>query len=1134
MNNLEKLILDIIDANPGIQAKEITSKLNQSSGARIDKTQVNQLLYGKLKPQLRQDKAYRWYTISSAAETKTHSNNSKPKTKSLVGKLVDYYLECLSIDNDSGVSEFVESKYGKPNYAPLTSLPLVSEYPNEDLATADYGHLLQKLRKDRHRLTLYLGYPLRIRLLRSKKSNWEGFMLEPLFLFPIRLSDDGQRAVIETDTNPLFNFAAWKGLSVGGEGNLMQELAALSDELGLNRPLAEQPEWDEVCHRFAELTATWNWQEPLDPYKLVTVPEISELKEEGIYNRAVLLTGEASKYTRGLENELAKLRLPELQCSVSNDAVLPKMIAQTVKPVPISSDKLLLEILPLNSEQREAVRKALTQPLTVITGPPGTGKSQVVSAILANAAWYDMKVLFASKNNKAVDVVESRVNSLASRPILMRLGSSGDLQARLVDYLTRLLSSTADIEEDRIYQSLLTQMKSIQERLGEYEKQQRQLIDQRNRVDKLEQVIEHYRKVLSPKIFKSFQNGIDIVPIQKKLAQGLTQLNRSSKGAQGVFTRFFWPMIRKNREKEVIESIPRWQEFGKRLEVKSTTNTFNNNDQSDSEWKEYFKNCNERLKQYEDIANYFSALEDLKTLPTLEVINQNLFKQTEQIVKVSDALWKSWVQLQPNRLSAIERKALNDYVTMLRIIVKAGEEDKKLEKGIWARYYKLLPQVARCLPCWAVTSLSANGKIPLDEGFFDLVVIDEASQCDIASALPLIYRAKRLVVIGDPQQLRHISTISKIQDMRLLEKHELVDNFLSWAYGSNSLFDLAQASISSSDQIVMLRDHHRSHAQIIEFSNRHFYDGMLRPATKMNNIKLPPRFKQAIRWIDVKGKVIRPAEGGAINPKEVQQVIHTLKQLLVENPYEGSVGIVSPFRAQANAIRQALHSDNHLSSLIVKHDILVDVVHKFQGDERDVMIFSPTISLDTPQGALWFLRDNGNLFNVAITRARALLLVVGDLQAASNCGIDYYEKFASYVHNLTDKQPISPPNIDLPNSGEYPPIAEPERVSDWEKVFYKALYAAGLRPIPQYKVEHYDLDLALFAKETKLNIEIDGEYYHKDWNGDLLRRDRIRNSRLIELGWDVKRFWVYQVRDDLDSCVKEILEWMNTRIKNVV
>jgi len=60
-----------------------------------------------------------------------------------------------------------------------------------------------------------------------------------------------------------------------------------------------------------------------------------------------------------------------------------------------------------------------------------------------------------------------------------------------------------------------------------------------------------------------------------------------------------------------------------------------------------------------------------------------------------------------------------------------------------------------------------------------------------------------------------------------------------------------------------------------------------------------------------------------------------------------------------------------------------------------------------------------------------------------------------------------------------------------------------------------------------LDIEVDGERYHRNWDGELCRRDQMRNQRLIELGWDVQRFWVYEIRDDLDNCVNRVKTWLS-------
>ena len=82
-----------------------------------------------------------------------------------------------------------------------------------------------------------------------------------------------------------------------------------------------------------------------------------------------------------------------------------------------------------------------------------------------------------------------------------------------------------------------------------------------------------------------------------------------------------------------------------------------------------------------------------------------------------------------------------------------------------------------------------------------------------------------------------------------------------------------------------------------------------------------------------------------------------------------------------------------------------------------------------------------------------------------------------------------------------------------------------LRPVPQYEEAPYTLDFALFHGERKLDIEVDGENYHRNWDGELCRRDQIRSRRLGDLGWDIMRFWVYEIRDDLEGSVRRVKEW---------
>jgi superfamily I DNA and/or RNA helicase len=284
-----------------------------------------------------------------------------------------------------------------------------------------------------------------------------------------------------------------------------------------------------------------------------------------------------------------------------------------------------------------------------------------------------------------------------------------------------------------------------------------------------------------------------------------------------------------------------------------------------------------------------------------------------------------------------------------------------------------------------------------------LLVIDEASQCDIASALPLLFRAKRVVVIGDPMQLKHISKVPDKQDRALLAQHDLLPGGAGWSYSVTSLYDRA-ATLGRSEDIVGLRDHHRSHAAIVKFSNETSYEGRLRVATKYNVLRRPANRDPAVVWRNVAGSVQAPGGRGAVNPAEAEALVRELERLVLEQGYRGTVGAVTPFKSQALRIGELVKNHTDLDRRLQELHFLADTVHSFQGDERDVMLFSPVLSEGINRGAEYFLSRNPNLFNVAITRARASLIVVGNLEAVLRSKVDYLRRFAEYARSVRDQE----------------------------------------------------------------------------------------------------------------------------------
>lgn len=1104
--SLEEQVLEKIKSMPGQLASDMASEFG------VDKKAVNSVLYGKLNGLVWQDKRYRWHPKDLPRQQDTERSAQYENTP--LAKLARYYLACMGQD-EGGVSVFAANQYGDLDYAVLNGLPSLAD--DNIFHGPEVQRLLGKIRKDRSRLTMYVGYPCTLKFVQSKKSNWSGYFVEPLFLFSIDLdSTPGAQPKIDL-TFPIINQSVLKRFTNAEREALMDELVQLEDELGLTGEV-EPPELDELAHRLGAVRPEWPWIEPCDPDNIVMAPPLSEIEGEGIYNRVALIVGERSPFTQGLESELKALAgLREAQY---NDTALGQWISGDIPAASDNSANALIEVLPLNSEQRQAIQQALNHNLTSITGPPGTGKSQVVTDLLLNAAWQGKRVLFASKNNKAVDVVEVRLNNLGPRPILLRVGSN-QYQAKLAEYLLGLLSATSTADDQLAFSESWDIHKRFEEKLKRLDDDLVSIVELRNQVDELERIAEDARRDLPTETF-TFLKKSGLEEIQFVVARFRDALRNATRAGQSFVTRLLWGFIKKERFDVLERTVASLGEVLSLLAVSLPNDQ--PTDDSITQWHEFENVLTARIEFAERIREYTRVLQELQAARPMESIAQEQSGLIEQLANNAEALWKNWLRLQPSKLSQSDRTLLSKYSALLKMVIETGP-DARLGRDVYRQYAGLFSKVAHLLPCWAVTSLSARGKLPFEAGFFDLVVFDEASQCDIASALPLLYRAKRAVVIGDPKQLSHISGLRRGQDQQLLEKYDLVAGYANWAYSYNSLFDLA-AGMAAGGDIVSLRDHHRSHADIIEFSNQFFYEGRLRVATRYENLKFLDNNGTGVRWVHVNGKVSRPGAGGAVNPLEADALAQTLRRLVVEQGYSGTVGVVSPFRAQADLIRQQVAKDAELEHCLINADFLVDTVHKFQGDERDVMVFSPVLSDGITQGAISFLRNNGNLFNVAITRARAMLLVVGDQHAASQSEVEYLREFSAYVKNL-EQENREYREQQLDDIGpQYPAVSNPERVSEWERILYAALYSAGIRTLPQYQVEKYALDLAVFDGERKLDIEVDGERYHRNWTGELCRRDQIRNHRMFELGWDVMRFWVYEVRDDLDSCITRVKQWI--------
>ncbi|MBU4222112.1 MAG: AAA family ATPase [Euryarchaeota archaeon] len=530
--------------------------------------------------------------------------------------------------------------------------------------------------------------------------------------------------------------------------------------------------------------------------------------------------------------------------------------------------------------------------------------------------------------------------------------------------------------------------------------------------------------------------------------------------------------------------------------------------------KAIISSCPDYLQKY--CQQYLSINEESNQIRIIEIIYgivtietsyleiENLNKNLK-ICPPESSIYQSIINLKLERQELCRKliesnwnsKLKNNSVEIKRVIEQflEAQSEKYYATGIhwaklndkWGEYFE---QLLQFLPIWITVSLSAQ-YIPLKSNLFDLLVVDEASQCDIPSAIPLFFRAKRVVIIGDPWQLKHISTIQKEKEIKIAGKCDVMQLLPDYSYREKSLYGLGERVLSYSNQKpIRLEKHYRSHHKIISFSDAQFYNYL---SFCTDESKLKSINEYGVKWIDVHGKAEKDDNDKWVNKKEAEEVVKFLKRYIAQNKSVISYGIVTPFRGQVNFL-------NHLVSEL-EADISVGTTETFQGDEKDVMIFSPVVSTGIGNFAKKIFSQDPNRINVAVTRARSLLVIIGDKQICRSLdrnGLLY--QLLGYTEKIESKD------------GQEFSLSVPEKIL-WDKSKER-----NIRLFPQFPLRGYDLDFAYFSKGgNKWDIEIDGYPYHED-----AQKDALREKHIKDYSWQVKRFTAHEVLNNIEQVIEEI------------
>lgn len=937
------------------------------------------------------------------------------------GALLRYWRSALRAD-PRGATTQVDDKHGI-EWSLISGRGPMVPGENEvlsieiDLDALDPAFREALVRREGHENALAVGWPISV----GRRGGVPIF--QPVGLLAAAWERTGEQLVLTVDANDILVNPDWIKAAARASGwrkDALGDLFDAADGVGLRA--------EDFVGRLRDAVASQIRG------KILGEDLASQLDatSQGIFDSAAIFLPTDSSFTAGAARDLDTIATwPEERLARTSLAPVFSL-EPSQEPVSIPA----INVGALNGEQLRAVQYACERPLSVVTGPPGTGKSQAIVSMAASVLLAGGSVLVASKNHQALDAVEDRLGALApNTPFVTRtLKPEEDLDVGFADVLKQLIDREHSTRAGQVDDLLAAKLNDAAKRRTEA-------------INNLE-----HRAELE----------CEIAAILERVAF------REAHGDQSTPPEMPVEPERVSTIRRLIEALLRL--FGRRATSSSAAS--------------------------DEAPELGAALTDLRTsLGKLRTERDELDEPDEPIAlgtTIADFAKSALLQLMVERTHLTEER---------RKDIAGAFDDWTFGGGKGHPPSDLSRALIEHRPLWLASILGTPRRIPLDDEIFDLVIFDEASQCDIATAIPLFARAKRAVVVGDDQQLSFIPQLGQAQDRNLMQAQNLpVARMARFAQSRRSLFDFASRVTGVTR--VTLRHQYRSAGPIVDYISDNFYGGQLETSYDPNSLVVPKNTKPGLAWEHVPSPAV--PQKGNVNPAEVAAIARHLRKLLVEQDYAGSVGIITPFRAQVAALQEAVREIPELRRDAA--DLRVGTVDGFQGQERDLILFSPCVGPRSPQSGLTFFQRDTRRLNVAISRARAVAMTFGDLDFARSGVSKALQRLAARATE--------------------PRARREETVFDshWERKVFHALKDRGLTPYPQHEIAGRRLDFALFGENgVKLDLEVDGRRWHESADGRRKTSDLWRDHQLKSLGWRVRRFWVNELAQDMEKCL-DIIE----------
>ncbi|WP_298761151.1 AAA domain-containing protein [uncultured Megasphaera sp.] len=515
---------------------------------------------------------------------------------------------------------------------------------------------------------------------------------------------------------------------------------------------------------------------------------------------------------------------------------------------------------------------------------------------------------------------------------------------------------------------------------------------------------------------------------------------------------------------------------------------------------------NENIKDAWRWKQYNQMLSELMAMPFDQLQKANLeLSRRYRKATCKLAEFKAWYHL----LQRIEMnmRMKQDLQGWKLVTKKIGHGTGKRAPIYRAQAKQLMGQCQEAVPAWIMTIPSVINNLVPGKNLFDVMIVDEASQADI-TALPILYMAKKIIIVGDDKQVSPMGVGVDLGRVDALADMYIKDRVPNWSlYTSNtSLYDIA-ATIC---QPLMLHEHFRCVPEIIGFCNHLCYDGKIKPLRDTSDCKLQP----AIIPYRVDGS---RDEGRKENLTEASKIVNLIRAMIEQPEYsDKTFGVISLLgNEQAKLINTELLKHLDIES-IEKHDILCGDASQFQGDERDVILLSMVDSNENDTPLTLYqptTRDANKRYNVAVSRAKDQLWIIHSLDVSKDLKENDIRKLLlDYADN--------PHCFDF----KYQEI-ERNSESPFEESVAKSLVDKGYNLVQQWPVGHYRIDMVVICNNDRVALECDGERYHS--GAEKIREDMERQTILERLGWRFIRLRGSEYYSNPEKAMQHVVDDLN-------